>query len=986
MKMTPNRTRVPFAVATLKLLPRLAKLGLLALAAGCGSGGGSSAIGISPNTPQILDAGETLALTVAVVNDANGSGAKIVLTGAGSLGTPATTRLGSSDSVAITYTAPATVTASATATVTATANNTPSQTASLGITVNPALTLSPATLPAGTVASPYTATVTASGGTGTSTLAVTTGALPAGLKLNSATGAITGTPTAYGSFSLTITATDQATTPQTISQAYTLVINPQPPTVTTTSLPNGLSGQAYSQQLAYAYGGGGAVSWAISNGSLPAGLTLSASGLISGTPTNAAAGTTSAFAVTVTVGTQTSAGAALSITIPALPAVATLTLPSGNIGVAYKQQLQATGGNGSTPAWAIVAGSLPSSSGLTLSSSGLLSGTPTSGATYSFSVAVTIGPQTSVPQAYTLTVFSINISSGSSATGEVGLPFYFSLTAVGGTRPYTWALASGSAALPAGLALNPATGVISGTPATSTGSPFSGVVVQATDSATPAGTATQAMTFTINPARTNANNSLLKGTYAFQLSGFDANGYPTVTAGNFTADGAGNITGGSLDLNGTGMATPLTNAALLASTYSVGTDNRGKVTLATNGTSATFTLALDTVTAGVAAGGYLNEFDGTGQTRTGSLALATPAAFNTASLTGGFAFGLEGFQGGTSPGSGTNPVSTHRATIGEIQFGTVSTGTAVSAELITSASSTPAPTVPTSATLAVASTGRGTLAIVFPSGGGTSNFAVYVVSPTKFFLVGIDPAGASTAGTRDLLGGQALAQTATSFNAASLNATSVYRLDREALATTGSFYPDAQVGLYTFNGAGKLTLAADENAGGVASSLGGTGTYTIAGNGRVSAFLTTASGLGGCTDCVSLQTFFYLVGPNQGFAMDFSSGVNFGDFEPQTAAPMTTNGAYAFGTLGPVVAAGTDQSGVLTLGTSFTSTSDQNSAGTLAPDQTSTSTISVLNTNGRAVITPVGGSLLVLYFISINKAIELDTSAAKPVIVEVVHQ
>jgi len=56
------------------------------------------------------------------------------------------------------------------------------------------------------------------------------------------------------------------------------------PLITTTALPNGVLGQAYSSRLA-ASGGDGALVWSLASGSLPAGLSLSGEGIISGTPT-----------------------------------------------------------------------------------------------------------------------------------------------------------------------------------------------------------------------------------------------------------------------------------------------------------------------------------------------------------------------------------------------------------------------------------------------------------------------------------------------------------------------------------------------------------------------------------------------------------------------------------------------------------------------------------------------------------------------------
>lgn len=70
------------------------------------------------------------------------------------------------------------------------------------------ITLSPTTMPSGDTATPYSQTASASGGTGPYTFSVASGALPAGLSLNASTGAVTGTPSAAGSYNFTLRATD----------------------------------------------------------------------------------------------------------------------------------------------------------------------------------------------------------------------------------------------------------------------------------------------------------------------------------------------------------------------------------------------------------------------------------------------------------------------------------------------------------------------------------------------------------------------------------------------------------------------------------------------------------------------------------------------------------------------------------------------------------------------------------------------------------
>jgi len=127
------------------------------------------------------------------------------------------------------------------------------------------LSLSPTTLSAATVAAAYSQTITASGGTSPYSYAVTAGALPAGMTLSSA-GALSGTPTAGGSFNFTITATDSTGgTPLTGSQAYTLTVNAPTILVSPISLQDGTLSVAYSQVIT-ASGGTAPYTYAITGG------------------------------------------------------------------------------------------------------------------------------------------------------------------------------------------------------------------------------------------------------------------------------------------------------------------------------------------------------------------------------------------------------------------------------------------------------------------------------------------------------------------------------------------------------------------------------------------------------------------------------------------------------------------------------------------------------------------------------------------------
>jgi len=154
-------------------------------------------------------------------------------------------------------------------------------------------------LPTGQVGTAYSTTLAATGGKAPYKRVLTSGALPAGLTLNPSTGAITGTPTETASATiLTVTVTDSSIPAQSKSVSLSLTISssaPAPLAITTTSLPNGQDGNAYSATLA-ATGGTTPYNWSVSSGTLPAGLSLNAAtGAITGTPTATAGATPLTF-------------------------------------------------------------------------------------------------------------------------------------------------------------------------------------------------------------------------------------------------------------------------------------------------------------------------------------------------------------------------------------------------------------------------------------------------------------------------------------------------------------------------------------------------------------------------------------------------------------------------------------------------------------------------------------------------------------------
>ena len=250
----------------------------------------------------------------------------------------------------------------------------------------PKLAITTTSVPGGTEGEAYTATLGATGGTGTYTWSVISGALPDGLSLSA--GAISGTPTAAGTSDFTVQVNDGK---KTLSQALSIVIAEAVPVelaITTTSLPGGTVNETYEETLE-AVGGTGEYTWSIVSGNLSEGLSLSSAGVISGTPT--AAGT-SDFTVEVNDG-EANVTKALSIVVvaeaaPVALAITTTSLPGGTVNETYEETLEAVGGT-ENYTWSLVSGNL--SAGLSLSTAGVISGTPTAAGTSNFTVEVNDG-------------------------------------------------------------------------------------------------------------------------------------------------------------------------------------------------------------------------------------------------------------------------------------------------------------------------------------------------------------------------------------------------------------------------------------------------------------------------------------------------------------------------------------------------------------------------------------------------------------------
>jgi len=262
------------------------------------------------------------------------------------------------------------------------------------------------------------------------------------------------------------------------------------------TLPDGVVGRAYSQQINI-FGGFGAHTVSITNGSLPTGLSLDPnSGLISGTPNFNGS---SSFTVQVTDSLTPPAVVTQVVTVRiANPLL--ITSPGGADGIVnvpYSLSLNTTGGTGNQT-WTKVSASL--SAGLSLSTAGVISGTPTqvnlTGNTVTLLVQDSGSPAQTANVTLTIriaSVLTITTTQGPLPDAVLGVPYSFAFQSNGGISPINWTLASGQ--LPAGLTLN-SNGTLGGTPIATGSFTFT---VQAGDGSSPSQTITLSAAISSKP-------------------------------------------------------------------------------------------------------------------------------------------------------------------------------------------------------------------------------------------------------------------------------------------------------------------------------------------------------------------------------------------------------------------------------------------------------------------------------------------------------
>jgi putative Ig domain-containing protein len=835
-----------------------------------------------------------------------------------------------------------------------------SQALSIAVSLPPAPSITTTTLPNGTVGANYNQTIALTGGHGPFTWSLSSGGLPTGYSLNTATGAITGSSSVANTYSFTVKVVDSSNPAQTASQPLSISVVNGPLLVTLATLPTGAITDPYPSTTLGASGGLPPYTWAITVGSLPAGLLLNSStGAITGTPTGPSA--TANFTAQVTDSTTTKANGSFSITVNSALAITSTSLPGATAGTNYSTNLSATGGV--TPYnWSISVGSLPT--GMNLSGN-TISGTPSTAGTVSFTIMVNDASGGSQSAAVSIVVapappLTVSTTSSSLPQGTLNSSYPSTqLNATGGFQPYTsWiVVAPGTGTLPPSLSLS-SSGQITGTPTTAGTYPFT---VQVTDSATPTPNTAQAnlsitIVATTSCTTLTGKESLLQGDYAFTLNGFDSSSNPVFLGGVFTASGAkgpGNITSGTLDMNlVAGVQTGLSITS--ASSYNLGLDPnatngfRGCMSIVTSAGTTNYRFSVDAVgavTANVASNGHIIGFDAGGPFISGILRQATPSAFSTSAIAGNWAFGAAGakpvFTGGSSG---------YFAVVGVLTLASGSISGVADAnsngklDNVSGSTAFPATAGITlnSGPYSIASNGRGTASFTPTGSSSPVTNMFYVVSSSEFLILNTD-AQVSGGGTNTAFTGRALKQSGTFSNSSLSGSLVVYVSGGSTNGSAAASRTEADIIKVTSGN--NFSFSGYQNDGGNISDPtknNGQGTFTVASNGRVTITVSTP----GATNL----PVFYLSSANTAFFLNSDTAASAGNMEPQVGSSFTNSsasGTYGFGAINPAVPGVNNEEGTITFTSSSASingTSDKNSSGGLSPDNLATSSYAINST------------------------------------------
>jgi hypothetical protein len=441
---------------------------------------------------------------------------------------------------------------------------------------------------------------TVAGGDANNYVFTANGTVPPGLSLFS-NGTLFGNLSSAGTFGpFSITVSDGLRSATTANVTFVVAA----PGLFVSGFPSssGIEGQAYSAQFDATGGSGSGYIYSM-NGTLPSGLSIDPSlGLISGAPSVGSAGSYANLSVHVVDGagaTADSAAFSIVVAAPTPPLSVAGTPPStATEGVPYTASFSAAGGSGSGYVYSMV-GTLPS--GLTLNpSSGTLSGTPAAGTagTYSNLRVHAIDSASNVGDSgtFSITVAAapIVVSGNPAPAGAIGTAYNATFSASGGTGVgYVYSMVG---TLPAGVTLNAANGVLSGTPAAGTNGTYANLKVHVIDSASNAG---DSAAFTLTISASAAAPLTFAGTPA---SGSQAAPYGyslTKLTGGGIAPYAYSLTSGTLptglSLAPNGVVSGTVNSATASTVTVTVSDSGGQ----TKTSSLTFTIIADSCATGV---------------------------------------------------------------------------------------------------------------------------------------------------------------------------------------------------------------------------------------------------------------------------------------------------------------------------------------------------------------------------------------------------
>lgn len=622
------------------------------------------------------------------------------------------------------------------------------------------------------------------------------------------------------------------------------------------------------------------------------------------------------------------------------PLVITTTspLPPGLVNTAYTETLAATGGNG-TYTWSILSGSLPT--GLTLNgSTGIISGTPTTAGSSSFTIQVADSestPQTATLAAVLVINAPLTITTTSLPAGQQNVAYSAQLAASGGLPPYTWSLGTNSQ-LPAGLSLSTG-GLISGTPTTVSDTTPEFVV---TDSAK--NTASASLRLVINPATA----SIPDGTYSFVFAGNTPQGNPSkedsiAVNGTFTVQ-SGKVLSGYVD-EATNSGAALHEQAISSGTWTNGANGLGTILFNFPG-GGTVTLAT-AVPASAAAGKNtairIIQFDdttGNGTRGSGILKVATPST-STTDIKGNFAFLF----------SGVDLNQRQEALVGSFQ--TDGNGNITSGAADANSAGTRGQWSSLTGSYSVDAKGRGLLTIKL--GGGYFHFSFYEASPGEWMVISTDTPTLNS----PLVSGRVLQQTI-SLSSSPLPAKGIMQLNGLAPVKTGGVTPDVTVGIATSDGTGHVIYDFDEYAGALQPPTEVSVYYSIdPTTGRV------------IPPQPSWQPVLYIIDSNSAFILVPDQSASSGIIEGQSGSPYANasfKGNYLGGSVSLAIPGVLNEVGLMAADGqgNLTMTTDRSTSKGLAQYQTLTGTYAV-DSNGRIVVTMPDGLVRILYVVSPTK-------------------